>query len=431
MKAVVLAAGEGSRIWPLAETKPKHLLPIAGKPILGHVLTALAEGGISDATIVVGFHEEAIQQALGDGAEYKIRLTYLRQPRWTGTASALRIAYDAVGRERFLVVYGDLVITPNAVNAVIGKSRDCSRVIGVVRVPDASQYGVVESDEDNVTKIVEKPGSMTGKPGWVNTGMYVLDREVFEAIDATGQSRRAEYELTSSLQLLVRRGKEIKSAVVEPSDWLDVGRPWDLLVANKRILSRLREKMLGTIESGVTLKGPVSVDEDAVIKSGTYVEGPVYCGKGTRIGPNARVRPFTSLENDVLVGPFCDIKNTIVMRGSKIPHLSYVGDSVIGEACNLGAGTVTANVRFDKRTVRMKIKGQLSDSGQEKLGVIMGDRVQTGINVSLMPGVRIGAESWIGPGAIVSKDVPSGRTLLVKQSYEVRIRSSKKTKRAA
>ena len=431
MKAVVLAAGEGSRIWPLAETKPKHLLPIAGRPILGHVLTALAEDGISDVTIVVGFHEEAIQQALGDGTDYKMRLTYLRQPKWTGTASALRIAYDAVGKERFLVVYGDLVITPDAADAVIRKSHDCPRVIGVVRVPDASQYGVVELDGDNVTRIVEKPGSMIGKPGWVNTGMYVLDREVFEAIDATRQSKRAEYELTTSLQLLVKQGKEIKRAIVEPSDWLDVGRPWDLLVANKRILSRLPQKMSGTIEAGVTLKGSVSVDEDAVIKSGTYIEGPVYCGKGSKIGPNARVRPFTSLETDVVVGAFCDIKNTIVMRRSKIPHLSYIGDSVIGEDCNLGAGTVTANVRFDRRTVRMKIKNRLSDSGQEKLGVIMGDRVQTGINVSLMPGVRIGADSWIGPGATVSKDVPSGRILLVKQSYEVRNRSSKKIKRVA
>ena len=244
---------------------------------------------------------------------------------------------------------------------------------------------------------------------------------------ATVPSRRAEYELTSSLQLLLKRGKEMKSAVVEPSDWLDVGRPWDLLVANKRILSRLHHKISGTIEAGVTLKGPVTVDQDAVIKSGTYLEGPVYCGKESKIGPNARIRPFTSLEAEVVVGSSCDIKNAIVMRGSKIPHLSYIGDSVIGENCNLGAGTVTANVRFDKRTVRMKIKNQLSDSGQEKLGVIMGDRVQTGINVSLMPGVRVGAESWIGPGAIVSQDVPSGRILLVKQSYEARSRSYTKT----
>lgn len=103
------------------------------------------------------------------------------------------------------------------------------------------------------------------------------------------------------------------------------------------------------------------------------------------------------------------------MKGSKIPHLSYVGDSIIGEHCNLGAGTITANVRFDKGTVRLRVKRHLYDSGMKKLGAVMGDNVQTGINVSLMPGVRVGSESWIGPGVIVDSDIPSRRLVLVKQ----------------
>jgi len=108
------------------------------------------------------------------------------------------------------------------------------------------------------------------------------------------------------------------------------------------------------------------------------------------------------------------------MKGSKIPHLSYVGDSVIGEECNLGAGTITANVRFDKRTVRLKVKGKLFDTGREKLGVLMGDRAQTGIGVSLLPGVRIGSDSWIAPGAVISQDVPSRKIVLAKQSRIVK-----------
>ncbi len=114
----------------------------------------------------------------------------------------------------------------------------------------------------------------------------------------------------------------------------------------------------------------------------------------------------------MLLSGCCDIKNSIVMRGSKIPHLSYVGDSVIGEECNLGAGTITANVRFDKGTVRLKVKGHLSDSGRRKLGVIMGDHAQTGINVSLMPGVRIGSGTWIGPGAVIDRRCAFGKECL-------------------
>jgi bifunctional UDP-N-acetylglucosamine pyrophosphorylase/glucosamine-1-phosphate N-acetyltransferase len=418
MKAVVLAAGEGTRMWPLAQTRPKHLLPLAGTPILGHILQSLVKNGISDIIIVVRHQEDEIRRALGNGTEYGAHVDYVRQPAMTGTASALRTAYEVVEGERFLAVYGDLVISPHAIATLVEKSSTSSRVVGVVRVQDAAQYGVMElnSDHTRIVRIVEKPRGMLGKPGWVNSGMYVLDEDVFRAIEQTPRSRRAEYELTSSLQLLIQQGKEIGCAIVQESDWLDVGRPWDLLEANRRVLQNLTHVVKGKVEEGVTLKQPVYVDEGATIRSGSYVEGPVYCGKGSSIGPHARVRPSTSLEREVVIGASCDIKNSIVMRGSKIPHLSYVGDSIIGEECNLGAGTITANVRFDKRTVRLRVKKNLLDSGREKLGVLMGDRAQTGINVSILPGVRIGSDSWIAPGAIISQDVPSGKIALVRQS---------------
>jgi bifunctional UDP-N-acetylglucosamine pyrophosphorylase/glucosamine-1-phosphate N-acetyltransferase len=109
----------------------------------------------------------------------------------------------------------------------------------------------------------------------------------------------------------------------------------------------------------------------------------------------------------VKVGAGCEVKNSIVMRNTRIPHLSYVGDSVIGEDCSLGAGTITANLRFDEAEVRSKIRGSWVNSGRKKLGAILGDRVRTGINVSIFPGVKVGGGSWIGPGAIVDRDVPS------------------------
>jgi len=348
---VILAAGEGSRMWPLAETRPKHLLPIAGKPLLGYILTALAKNAISDVTLIVGFQEDVIRKALTTGEEYGVRLNYVKQPRWTGTATALGKAYEALGTDRFLVVYGDLMIDSIAVRLLIEKAATCPRVMGVVRMPDASQYGLVELRGDRATNIVEKPSNACSKPGWVNAGMYVLDGDVFKAIAKTKASKRAEYELTTSLRLLIKRGKEINGVVIPDSDWLDVGRPWDLLAANERALSSLRSLSLGTVEAGVTIKGHVFVDQGAVIKSGSYLEGPVYCGKGSKIGPHARIRSFTSVEDDVVVGQSCDIKNSIIMKGSKVPHLSYVGDSIIGEHCNLGAGTMTANVRFDKRSI--------------------------------------------------------------------------------
>jgi len=434
MKAVILAAGEGSRMWPLAENRPKHLLPIAGRPIIGHIILALVESGISNILVVVGYHEDEIRRALGDGAEYDAHVEYVRQSALTGTASALRTAYQAVGSERFLAVYGDLVVSTHAIATVVEKARTISRVVGVVRVLDASQYGLIELNDghDKIVRINEKPSGMVGRAGCINSGMYVLDEDVFKAIEHTSRSKRSEYELTSSLQLLIREGKEIGAVILQDLEWLDVGRPWDLLEANRRILQNLRHVIKGKIEEGVTLKQPVYVDEGALIRAGSYVEGPVYCGRGTNIGPNARVRPYTSLEAGVVIGASCDIKNSIVMKGSKIPHLTYVGDSIIGEECNLGAGTITANVRFDKQSVRLKVKDNLFDSGRKKLGVLMGDRAQTGINVSLLPGVRIGSDSWIAPGAVISQDVPSRKIVLVKQSRTMKpVPRSLRVRRAA
>ena len=423
MKAVILAAGEGSRIWPLAETRPKHLLPIAGKPLLGHMLTALCRNGISEVTLVVGFQEDIIRQTLATGKEYGVQLDYVKQPEWTGTATALGQASKSLGEDRFVAIYGDLMIDSSAVKVLMAKAAGSQYVLGVVRLPDVSQFGAVELQGDSVRNILEKPTSRRSNPGWINSGMYVLDRGIFSAIGKTGRSRRAEFELTTSLQLLIKNGYEINAAIIPEQNWLDVGRPWDLLAANQRALRTLQSLTLGTVETGVTVKGNVFVDEGAVIKSGSYLEGPLYCGRGSKVGPHARIRPFTSLEADTVVGKGCDIKNSILMKGSKVPHLSYVGDSIVGEHCNLGAGTMTANVRFDKRSVRMSIKNKLVDSGMAKLGVIMGDHVEIGINATLMPGVRIGSGSWIGPGVILSEDVPSGTVVLAKQRHIIRRRS--------
>jgi len=403
-------------MWPLATTKPKHLLPIAGRPIISFILKAIAESRIKEVWVVVGFKGELIQDALGDGANYGINIEYLRQPRWTGTASALRIARDAVGTDPFLAIYGDLWANASSIGGVVEKARECSRVMGVVQMPNPSDYGVIELKGDRVAKIQEKPSTRNTAEAWVNTGIYVLDEEVFQAIDETSRSKRNEYELTTSLQRLLDHGQEIKAATIDREDWMDVGRPWDLLEANERTLMNFTPRVRGVVEPGSAMKGPVWLEESATIKSGCYIEGPVYIGERTRVGPNARIRPFTSIGDDVVIGTSCEVKNSIIMNGTKIPHLSYVGDSVIGENCNIAAGTITANIRLDEKPVMVNVKGRSLSSGRKKLGTIMGDQSQTGINVSIMPGVKIGTFAHVGPGMTVYNDVPSGHAVFVRQT---------------
>ena len=409
MKAVVLAAGEGSRMWPLAETRPKHLLPIAGKPLIGHLLSALSAVAVTDVLLVVGFRADTIRTSLGDGTSFGVQLRYLNQRSWTGTASAVNVAREVLCNEQFLVLNGDLLLEPRAIKAVIDKARDHRTVIGLIKMDRPSEYGVVDLDGDRVTKISEKPRGR--KEGWVNTGIYVLSKESFREIEKTKPSKRREYELTSTLQLMVEEGVDVRSAKINAADWMDVGRPWELLSANERVLMKLRHNLEGTVESGAVIQSPVWLEAGATVKAGSHIEGPVYLGTNSIIGPNSRIRPYTSIEDNVHIGANCDIKNSIIMQQTRIPHLSYIGDSVIGEMCNLGAGTITANLRFDERTIKVTIKRKRVDTKRRKLGVIMGDRVKTGIHTSIMPGIRIGSASVIDPGTVVNRDVRSGFTV--------------------
>lgn len=416
MKAVVLAAGEGTRMWPLAATKPKHVLPVAGKPIISYILQALADNSVKDVFMVVGFKGDLIQSALGDGASYGVQIEYLKQSRWTGTASALKVARNVVGDEPFLAIYGDLWVSSSAIQAVVEKSHESSKVMGVVRIDNPSEYGVVTLHGERLAAIREKPSKSLQSEGWVNSGIYILDKDVFDAIGKTAKSKRAEYELTSSLQHLLDEGKEIMGAVIAREDWMDIGRPWDILDANERVLASLPHRVNGTVEQGAVLKGPIWLEESASIKSGSYVEGPIYIGKESRVGPNARIRPSTSIGDNVAVGTSCEVKNSIIMNGTNVPHLSYIGDSIIGENCNIAAGTITANIRLDEKVLSLEVKGRLQNTGRKKLGVIMGDRVQTGINANIMPGVRLGSGAYIGPGTVILKDVPSGQIVFARQS---------------
>jgi bifunctional UDP-N-acetylglucosamine pyrophosphorylase/glucosamine-1-phosphate N-acetyltransferase len=384
--------------------------------MLSFILQALAGVGIREVFMVIGFKGELIRSVVGSGGEHGVTIEYLQQPKWTGTAAALNIAHEAVGDEPFLALYGDLLANQSCLESVLEKSRECSKVIGVAHVGNPSDYGVVELKGDTVTRIREKPSAKITREAWVNTGIYVLDSDIFRSIRQTPRSRRSEYELTASLQRLIDEGKQITAAAISREDWMDIGKPWDLLEANERVLMNFTPQVKGTVEPGATIKGPVWLEGSASIKSGCYVEGPAYIGERSTVGPNSRIRPCTSIGNEVNVGTSCEVKNSIIMSGSRVPHLSYIGDSIIGENCNLGAGTITANIRLDEAEVNMKLKGRLRSSGRRKLGTIMGDGVQTGINSSIMPGVRVGASSYIGPGVVLYEDVPENQMIFARQT---------------
>lgn len=414
MKAVVLAAGEGVRLRPLTEKKPKNLIQVACTPILEHLIQNLTLSGIREILLVVGGKTDLIQRHFGDGKRFGASLSYVIQPAVLGTAHAIGMAKDFTHNEPFLALYGDIFVLGDAIKRVLDSfSKDSSDISMAVSSVSAPQFfGIVKVEEGYVQSLVEKPSPEAGYGNMANAGIFAFPPKIFTAIENTPKSKRDEYEITDSIELLIQSGTRVKAVELAPGSWKDIGRPWDLLEANEIALKNLKPNLRGEIEEGTHLAGPIVVKERARIRSGSYIEGPVCIAEDAEIGPNCYIRRYTSIGRNVRVGNGCEIKNSIVMDDTKIPHLSYVGDSIIGERCNFGAGTVIANLRFDEKPVRMIISGKLVDTGRRKLGAVIGDDVQTGINVSIMPGVKIGSDSWIGPSMTVARDLPrNGRIL--------------------
>ena len=407
MKAVVLAAGRGERLWPLTEDTPKSLLPLANKSVLERTSEALVSAGVRQIIWVVGFRDEKIRDRLGKGETIGSEIKYVKQKTPKGTAEALGTCKDELqGEDRFLVLYGDDYYETSVPRTFLAKARQNKGItIGAAKVQDASRFGKIESRRGLVTEILEKTSK--AEPGQVNAGIYLMDQSIFPAIKKTKRSIRGELELTDAIRILIRDGKPVHTHLLGSRKWLGISYPWDMLEANQWILESERSISRGTIEKGVHVSGPVVLEEGSVVKGGSYLEGPIHVGKRCHVGPNSYLRPYSSLGDDVKVGAACEVKNSIVMKNTRIPHLSYVGDSIIGEDCSLGAGTVTANLRFDEAKVKSKVRGAWVNSGRKKLGAVLGDGVKTGINVSTFPGVKIGRGAWIGPGTIVDHDVPS------------------------
>lgn len=395
MKALILAAGEGTRLRPLTSNIPKPLLTVAGKPYLAHLVRALADAGIDEQVLLVGWKSNRVKEFFGDGSRMGVRLSYLEQKERLGTANAIGVAEGTLHGD-FVCVNGDVVMAPEAVAEMVGSfKKDRRPFMGVVEVAEPQRFGVVQHKDGKLVRIVEKPSDPPSK--LVNAGIFGLGEEVFDLIRRTERSLRGEYEFTDTLNMMAAR-TDVAIRTVN-GEWMDVGYPWELLRANEFLMGRLERDVRGTVEPGAVIKGDVVIEEGALVRSGSYIEGPAYISKGCDVGPNCYIRPSTCLGEGVRVGSSVEVKNSIVMKGTHIPHHNYIGDSIIGERCNFGAGTKVANLRFDGRPVRVTAQGKALDTGRRKLGVIMGDDVKTGINAMIEPGTVVWEGTVIGMGA--------------------------------
>ena len=389
---------------PLTETRPKPLLPILDEPMIcRHVRELTSRVQPDEVIVVVSYMKEMVSDAVKRC--YGGKVTVVDQGEERGTGDAIRVAMEASGPSKYLIVYSDLFLSGRAYD-VISKMRPYS-----VLTAEASEpwnYGVVTVKEGKFMRVVEKPPRDQVTSKLVYSGALAVDYEFLDFLRRLRPSPRGELEVTDALNELAG-SFDVDVATINQKDWLDVGRPWDYLIANRLALrdavARGGSKVRGEVHSTAIIDDGVIVEEGAEVGPYTVIEGPAYIGPGAKVGPSSHIRPETVLMAGSKVGYAVEVKASVLMEKARAPHFNYVGDSVIGEDVNLGAGTITANLRFDHRTIKVEVKGERVDTGLTKLGAIMGGHSQTGINVSLMPGVKVGSYAVIYPGCVVYRDV--------------------------
>jgi bifunctional UDP-N-acetylglucosamine pyrophosphorylase/glucosamine-1-phosphate N-acetyltransferase len=407
MQMIILAGGKGERLKPITDTRPKPMVIVAGKTIVQRLIEAGYESGIRRFIIVTGYMGDLLSRHVKEVAgSLGVDIEIARQKEERGSGDALATASSLVTEES-IVVYGDLYVDYSVIKKV--SEARVPLIVGVSH-SEPWNYGVIVERSGEAVKILEKPSpAEVRERALINAGIYRLDPRAMGYLDRLQESPRGEIELTDLVEILYNSARPLKILSIDESMWLDIGRPWDVLEANRRAISMTSErKILGEVDDGVIIKGPVYIAKTARIKGHTYIEGPAYIDEEAEIGPGAYIRPYTYIGRGSRIGFSVEIKASVIFEKAKIPHLSYVGDSVVCEEINFGAGTLVANLRFDEQPVKVWVRGERISSGRVKLGAFIGGHVKTGINTSILPGVKIGAYSIIYPGVVVSKDVDYG-----------------------
>ena len=394
MKAVILAAGKGTRMHPLTEDTPKPLLPVAGKPIIQHSIDLLDDEA-GEIIIVAGYQLDQLREHF-NGRE-NIRIVEQENPE--GTADAALQAKPYIDGKT-VVLNGDDIYGEEVREAI----KHDSAVLGA-QSPTPEKFGVLEIKAGKLESIQEKPEEPPSN--FVNTGFYVVQPGFFDLLKNVEKSERGEYEITDALEQYITQ-EEVE--VIETKTWLPCSYPWQLIDANEVLIGDVDREIAGDVAESATIEGEVVVEQGAEVKQNTVIEGPAIIKQGCEIGPNAYIREGTVLEEDVKVGN-SEIKNSVVREGSNIPHFNYVGDSYIGKNVNLGAGAKTANLQNNDSLIKMMVKGELKNTGRGKMGAVMGSEARIGVNTSIKPGRKIGYRAVTDCQEKVSEDVPDNAVL--------------------
>lgn len=376
---IVLAAGPGSRLGPLSNTRPKPMVPVAGKPILEWCLKALGDAGLEEVVIVVGHKASTIQRHVREGSELGLDVTYVTQEQQVGTAHAVATALEETGvPETGLVLGGDNVVSARLIEALVDEGPDA---IAVTKSDEASRYGVVDVEKGRIQALEEKPLAAEGE-SLISTGCYLFQRRTLDRI-----ARLVEEGVPSMAEVLaalLEGDHEIRASVTS-GDWHDAVYPWDLVSMTAHLLRR----------HGAQVSEAARLSEDARCSGAVHVAGGVHAEANTVLeGPSA-------LHANVRVRPGAQVSASLLFDGVRLGRGAIAEHSVLAEGVTVGAGAV-----LGAGPATPRIDGQAHDV--ERMGAVVGEGSTIGPGAVLAPGTIVGAEATVAPGARVSGTVPDG-----------------------
>jgi glucose-1-phosphate thymidylyltransferase len=387
--AVVLAAGEGTRLRPLTQNRPKPMLSAGNRPILEHVLDALIDAGIERLVLVVGYRRTRVQEHFGP--DYReVPIEYVIQDKQLGSGHALLQARDAAAGP-LVVVNGDRVIESSSVSQVCEAfaSGSGAPAMAVIERDDAHEYGGVTLSGGEVTGLVEKPAP--GEFRLINAGIYAFENSVFDAIEATPR-KEGELALTDTIARLM--AQEGVQGVKTDGIWVDATYPWDLLEVTSEVLADGRVSQPERAEE-------VWVADSATVHGDATLRGPVAVGPDCVVGPGSVVGPGVALGENTTVGANVTVEGSVVDPDTRIGHGSTVVDAVFGQGVHLAADVTIPGGPADVRVGREVFENQ-------RLGAVLADRVDVGGGATIEPGCLAGSEAQIGVGSHVRGHVNAG-----------------------
>ena len=439
MKAVILAAGNGERALPYSLTRPKTMFPIANKPIIYHTISQLKEIGIKDFVVVIGKLGERIVNYLGNGEKFGVKVNYVTQATPNGTSKALVAATNELKEEdELIVIYGDTLTTKRTFIDLIKAFRKSEAIATIaIKEGDATHNFGTKTEGNRVSSIVWRPRGLNFRA----YGIIAMKSKFLGYVERNpgvmlkvpvGIMPSLEGELFQSINDAIKNGESVTFSRVE--DFIvDVDYPWNLIEANVSMLKSMSAELTSSqiapsakISQSAQINGNVVVGENSRIGDYVYIEGPVWIGKNSSIdrgsiilgpsviGDNTIVSNYSLVQgvlgNEVRVENAAEVFG-IIFDGVYIVHYSEIA-GIVGERTDIGAATVCGTLRFDDEKTIVEVKGKKLVG--ENVAFI-GDYCRTGVNAILMPGIRIGPYSIVGPGVILYEDLEPYKMVLAKQ----------------